>query len=53
MEHIRTWMDEGFRLDVYDTHCTDTLGKCRLAYEFFRSGELVWCFRHQLLVARS
>ena len=42
MDHIRTWMDGGFRLELHDTYCTDALGKCRLAYELYHRDQLVF-----------
>ena len=33
-ELIKTWRKDGFTLRRYDTHETDSLGKCRLAYQF-------------------
>lgn len=32
-EHLKTWEADGFRLDTWDTHRTDYLGKSILRYE--------------------
>src|SRR4051812_18312216 len=40
-EHIRTWQEGPFRLELYDTYQTD-YGKSRLAYQFFHDGQLVF-----------
>ena len=37
-EHIREWSEDGFTLDLFDTHETTTGGKCRLAYHFLHHG---------------
>lgn len=41
-EHIRTWANEPFRLELWDTFQTDPDGKSRLAYEFYHSYALIF-----------
>lgn len=40
-EHIRTWQDGPFRLELYDTNQT-RYGKSQLAYQFYHNGKLVF-----------
>lgn len=42
-EHIRTWTEGEFRLELYDTHGFDAYsGKSRLAYELFHRDGLIF-----------
>lgn len=41
-ELIRTWEDDGFRLDVFDTHRTDSWGKSVLAYRLTHQGHVIF-----------
>lgn len=35
LEHLRTWQQDGFRLELYNTGTVDRFGKSLLAYEFY------------------
>jgi len=35
LDHLRTWSADGFRLDLWDTHKTDRLGKVILHYALY------------------
>lgn len=41
-EHIRTWQDGIFRLELFDTNQRDTYGKWILGYEFYCEDTLVF-----------
>jgi hypothetical protein len=41
-EHIRTWEQAGFRLELFDTYRTDRYGKSVLGYEFYDNGALIF-----------
>jgi hypothetical protein len=41
-EHIRTWEQAGFRLELFDTYRTDRYGKSVLGYEFYDHGALIF-----------
>lgn len=41
-EHIRTWAEDGFRLELYDTFRSDSMGKSILAYELYDGDELIF-----------
>ncbi len=41
-EHIRTWTEGAFRLELYDTWTSDRYGKCVLGYKFFHNDVLVF-----------
>lgn len=41
-DHIRTWQEGSFRLELWDTFQTGYGGKSRLAYEFFHDGQLIF-----------
>jgi hypothetical protein len=41
-EHLRTWEQGAFRLELFDTGRTDRLGKCRLAYRLFHRDRLIF-----------
>jgi hypothetical protein len=34
-DHLRTWREDGFRLDLWDTGRTDSIGKTLLRYALF------------------
>lgn len=44
MEAIRDWHSPcgKFNVKLFDTFTHDSLGKCRLAYEFYEKGELIF-----------
>lgn len=39
-ELIKVWRRDGFRLSLYDTYRTDSMGKSRLAYRFSDHGKV-------------
>jgi hypothetical protein len=41
-DHIRTWQQDGFRLELFDTYQTDRYGKSVLAYDFYHHDELIF-----------
>jgi hypothetical protein len=41
-EHIRTWKQAGFRLELFDIHRTDRYGKSVLGYQFYDNGTLIF-----------
>jgi len=42
MDHIRTWQDGRFTLDLWDTHKTDDYGKSILYYQFKHDAVLIF-----------
>jgi hypothetical protein len=41
-DHVRTWGNGDYRLELYDTCQTDRYGKSVLAYQFFHNGTLIF-----------
>jgi len=42
MEHVITWRQDSFRLELWDTYKSDSLGKIILRYEFYHDGILIF-----------